>query len=162
MNVKIVVMDQVYNIDGTVYQDELCYILNNLYDYASSYINTSLIAVYEHRLMGLSLKKDIVGELRRGILFLTLVKKEMINDAKNLVQNESNHYVEKYDLEGFRDYLVCQGVDSDIVDGIYNIIDFVYIIPGEEDGDGGVPLPPEDAGIGNMQIEGTVNPFKIY
>jgi hypothetical protein len=82
----------------------------------------------------------------------------MINDESNRVENDWDHYIKKYETEAYRDYLVCKGVDSEIVDGIFDIADLVYeYIP-----EGDTPEEDGDAGIGDMQIEGTEFPFKIY
>jgi len=151
-------MNNIYKADGSPYQDDLGSIIIEVNDYICDYINRILTDVLERKLMGLPTRKDIVGDLRRGVLFLIMIKKEMLNGEANRVLNPWDYYIKKYDTEGYRDYLVCKGVDSEIVDGIYSIIDFVYIVPE----DGGDPLPPKDAGIGDMQIEGSTFPFKIY
>jgi len=166
MNVKTVVMDNVYNTNGTLIVGDLMYVINEANEYIQDYVNITLTSVVEEKLMGVYSRKDLVGDLRRGMLFLQLIKKEMLNDEFNKVENLWNYYIEKYETEKYRDYLICKGVDSEIVDGLFNIIDLNYyyklVEPVDPDHPGDPDIPIEDTGIGSMDIEGNNFPFKIY
>jgi hypothetical protein len=157
MNVKDVVMDKVYNIDGTLYLSDIDHIINDANNFVYEYLNVTLGKVFEKKLMGIASTKDIVGDIRRAMLFFIFIKKEMLNDLSNDVDNEINYYKEKYETELYRDYLVCRCVDSEIIDGLFNIFDFNYIYQKEN-----INGESKDRGIEEMQIEGTEFPFQIY
>lgn len=156
MNVKIVVMSNIFDIKGNLDFDRQESMLNDSLSFVQEYINADMLKTYEGRLVGKYPKKDITGDIRRCIMFLFLVRKEI--DFNESVGNgiTANEVLLKYDVESYRDYLVCRGIDFQIIDGLFDTFDLNVVIESDTSTDTG------DTGIGNMQIEGDSNPFTIF
>lgn len=150
--------DKVENIDGTIYHTEVTQKIAYAISLTTEYVNEKTFEDNKSRMVGDSIKGDTIGDLRRAMLFLVLVHKEMINDRENELGYRNSYYIEKYQTEKYRDYLVCRGLPHSIVDNLFDLYE-LYYDDEDEDEVGGETL---ETGIGYMSIEDNINPFKIF
>lgn len=152
-------MDNIYNINGTLYVHPLVDLMHKSFEIVNRYVGEKFSDSFANKMMGIYDKRDIVGDIRRAIVFLLMVSKEMMFDRSIGVNNLNRYYIEKYDTEKYRDYLVCRGVDSQIIDELFTLHSLYYNDPLPDLGTG--TSTSLATGIGNMSIEHSVIPFKI-
>jgi len=151
-------MDNIYQINGTLYVHPLIDLMHKSFEIVNTYVGKEFSEYFSKRMMGIYDKRDITGDLRRAITFLMMVSKERLFDLSLGIVQLNRFYIEKYDTEKYRDYLVCRGVDSQIIDSLFSLHSLYFNDPLPDLGTGGSSLA---SGIGNMSIENQINPFII-
>ena len=150
-------MDNIYHNNGTLYVHPIIDLMHKSFEIVNTYVGKEFSEHFSKRMMGIYDKRDITGDLRRAITFLIMVSKERLFDLSLGIVRLNRFYIEKYDTEKYRDYLVCRGVDSQIIDSLFTLHSLYFNDPLPDLGTGN----SSDSGIGNMSIENHVNPFII-
>lgn len=147
---------EMFKINGEVSMSKIDTLMLQSFQIVQDYVNGIMNTYANNRIFGIYDKKDIVGDLRRAIMFLVFLYKERLNDESYGVYETNTYYIDKYETESYRDYLVCRGVDKDIVDALFDLYQLYHVQLDHEE-----VSEDLDVGIGRMIIEGSTTPFKI-
>lgn len=140
--------NEIFDISGNLHFSELEEELNTSFNIVQPYIIDVSQKNYSEKLLGLEIKKDIVGDIRRALMFLVLVREEILFDQKKEKSLGVNYFLDKYETESYRDYLVCRGVDKNIVDALFSNFSLYYSVNGSK------AIMENLKGIGDLEIDG--------
>lgn len=140
--------NEIFDISGNLHFSELEEELNTSFNIVQPYIIDVSQKNYGEKLLGLEIKKDIVGDIRRALMFLVLVREEILFDQKKEKSLGVNYFLDKYETESYRDYLVCRGVDKNIVDALFSNFSLYYSVNGSK------TIMENLKGIGDLEIDG--------